>query len=636
MINLNWRISTVRHVVGVYDRVVAVFLQPIKSKFLEIVGHIWNALFGVFLKVFRRPKLANESLQRSATVFADFFAIEIIYTLIDFAVNVSRFSYLGIQNYVLYITMMFLIRYHAVKGRLKFSVIVYGVSVVYFYLLVTADLGYFEHLQAANMIIVVAFATITMGPGPGFVALLASLALFITMRMAASSGILTPLVVLLPDKVSDYRQEWLEIVTNLVEMYLFCWLVRSHIFSQLGKSISREREIAERAVKARRAADKAEGDKTRFLASASHDLRQPVSSLVLNFGAHFDAHPEFESDPAVADMRSSIESLNRMLEGILTVSKLDAKVMVPRISTVSLNEVLERCYAANAAVGRQKGLDVRMRKTDLYCKTDQEMLFRALNNIVNNAIKYTNKGGILFGVRKRFGVNAIFVIDSGIGIPNDSLSSIYDEFKMLIDTSRKSGSGLGLSIVRKILLLLGMNIHTLSKVNVGSTFYIEIPHTYSIPSVVKSPLPLASDQSTTPETPATQNLGGLLVAVVDDVEILRKSICRVLEINGMRTIDAGGLDELEELLKHEHPDVLITDYKLENDVTGYDIIVAARKIVSESIPCFIITGDTDPALVHEMSDRGVEVCYKPITGKMLVEAIARHLNTREVKTLFSA
>ncbi len=598
----------------------------------ELFYRFFNFFFKLFLKVFPRPTLPNEDLRRSATVFADFFAFEIVYTTIDFVVHANQYKFLGLQNTIMYIGVLVLIRYHAMKGRLKLSVSLFGLSVIYFYLLVTADTNYFEHLQASNLYLVVAFATITMGPRSGMVALTASLALFWGLRLASESGILTPLDALL-ENASSLKQEWLIVSANCVEMYIFCWLVRSHIFSQLNLSLAREKGISAQEEKARKAADKAEGEKTRFIASASHDLRQPVSSLVLNFEAHLAAHPEYLTEPAVTDMRSSIDSLSTMLDSILTVSKLDAKVLVPVNSMVSINEILERCYAANAASARQKHLSLRLISTDLFCETDPAMLFRAVNNIVNNAVKYTNSGGIIIGVRRRYGGQALFVMDSGIGIPEESLSSIYDEFTMLLDSSRKSGSGLGLSIVRKILGLLGMKIHTLSKVGVGSTFYIELPKTYSIPSAVRKPLvsrklpEVARPQvSVTAKTPFNGELKGLLVAVVDDVEVLRKTICRILELHGMRTVDVAGWSDLESVLMSERPDLIITDYKLEHNVTGYDVILAARKLISDELPCFIITGDTSPALVHEMSDRGVDVYYKPVTSDTLLEAIRHQLS----------
>jgi CheY-like chemotaxis protein len=353
--------------------------------------------------------------------------------------------------------------------------------------------------------------------------------------------------------------------------------------------------------------------------------------LVLNFEAHFSAHPELASDPAVNDMRSSIDSLSNMLESILTISKLDANVLVPNVVMASVNDILERCYAANAASARQKNLDFRMIETDLFCETDPDMLFRAINNIVNNAVKYTKSGGILIGVRRRFGGHAIFVMDSGIGIPSDSLNSIYDEFTMLLDSSRKAGSGLGLSIVKKILRLLGMEIHTLSSVGVGSTFYIELPKTYAIPTARKNAQQLkrSAEDSSPPLAvtlePKRMELKGPLVAVVDDVETLRSTICRVLQVHGIRTIDVSEWSELERLIEVEPPDLLITDYKLEHGVTGYDIILAARKKVSDKLPCFIITGDTSPALVSEMSARGVDIYYKPVKMGTLMDAVNTQL-----------
>ena len=479
--------SIVKVVVRYYDAHIRPHTAPVVLRLRGLVNTLWGFLFALFVKVFPRPKLANEEVQRAASVIGDFFAIEIIYTCIDFAMHATQFTYLGIQNYVLYTVMMVLIRHHAVRGRLMLAMLLYGGSVIYFYLLVVADMHFFEHLQAANTIIVIAYATIAMGPKAGFVALALCVALFWMLRVASDSGVLTPLVAQLPDYGGHYNQEWLVINTQLVEMFMFCWLVRAHIFSQLNKSIERERENASNAEIARSAADKAESEKTRFLASASHDLRQPVTSLLLNFESHAATHPELIQDPAFRDMGNSISSLNKMLESILTVSKLDANVMTPAVTAVDLDTLLQRCLAHNGAAARQKGLSLRMRRTSRWCDTDPEMLFRVLNNIINNAVKYTNRGGILIGVRRIFGGHALYVVDSGIGIPKESIQTIFDEFTMLADTSRKSGSGLGLAIVRRMVTLLGLKIHTLSKVGVGTSFYIELPETHVR---LREPVPL--------------------------------------------------------------------------------------------------------------------------------------------------
>jgi signal transduction histidine kinase/CheY-like chemotaxis protein len=539
-------------------------------------------------------------------------------------------------NYSSFFLLLLIIRYLAFNGKVKSAVFLYGLSIIYFYLEVTFDMGYFEHLQAANLVLIVFYSTLVLGPGPGFVALIITIGIFKYLVYASSTGLLFPLSLRYPkDELAGPTLEYMNISANLVYMYIFCVLVRYHIFSQLTNSLAREKEVSNKESIARKLADKAEAEKTRFLAAASHDLRQPVTSLVLNFEALLANHPEQSLEPAVVDMQYSISSVSKMLDNILTVSKLDANVVTPNIAMVSLDEILERSHAVNAASAGEKQLRVRVRETDLYCETDGEMLFRAFNNLVDNAVKYTSSGGLIIGVRKRHGKDCLYVIDSGIGIPSDSIDSIYEEFTMLVDSSRKSGSGLGLSIVRKICNLLNLKIRTVSRLGKGSAFYIELPKTYSIPSATKKrakALPKADVVNPTvnlePLAPPlkSMDLSGQFVAVVDDVETIRKTICRLLEAHKMRTVSATNWVDLQRRLANDVPSILITDHKLEDGVTGYDIIESVRSHFGMNIPSFIITGDTSPALVQAMSERGVDVYYKPLTTKALLGAVMEQLS----------
>ena len=582
-----------------------------------------DLVFAVYLRVFRRPDMHDDAKRRSASVFADFFAISVVYNSIDFAIQFSRLTSLGIQSYLIFIGELLVIRYLAVKGKLFLSVVLYLLSVLYSYWSVTEALGYFEHLQASNVLLVVAFATLTMGARIGGLTTAAILVFMWTMFHLSRTGVLTPLQTLLPTIASRVRTEWTQITSNVIEMFIFCWLVRHHIFSQLNLSLDRETLIAKKEHKARKEADKANGEKSRFLAAASHDLRQPVSALSLNFESYVAAHPEAKTDGTIKDMAASIETLERMLDSILTVSKLQAKVVLPTVQVVSINRVLQRCFAANSAAARSKNLQLRLRATDLQVETDPDMLFRAVNNLVNNAVKYTEQGGILIGVRKRFGGHAIFVMDSGIGIPEESIAQIFEEFTMLMDPSRKSaGSGLGLTIVKRTADLLGMKVHTESKLGKGSTFYLELPKAARRQISVSNARADLSANSDLTEA----ELRGLVVAVIDDVESVRTAICRSLQGRGLRTLDAGSWAEMVPLLDQATPDLLITDYQLDKDESGYDVVLAARKAISATLPCFIITGDTSPELVRELAGLNVETCYKPLSTEGLITAIRNQMS----------
>jgi CheY-like chemotaxis protein len=196
---------------------------------------------------------------------------------------------------------------------------------------------------------------------------------------------------------------------------------------------------------------------------------------------------------------------------------------------------------------------------------------------------------------------------------------------MLQDASRKSaGSGLGLSIVKRTAHLLGMRIRTESAVGVGSTFYLQLPT--NLPRSNEVLRPIASHGKLSQAHNVALN--GLVVAVIDDVLTVRNSICRILNAHGMRTIDAASWGEMVPMLHEVTPDLLITDYQLEFDASGYDVVIAARKHISETLPCFIITGDTSPDLVRTLAGLNVVTLYKPLSTESLLAEIQRHIGAR--------
>ncbi|OYT88735.1 MAG: hypothetical protein CFE43_21060 [Burkholderiales bacterium PBB3] len=596
------------------------------TQWLRSVGaKSWALIMRVFVKVFPRPTLADPDLNRSAKVMADLFAVFFLYSLTVYLYGFFDWADWGHASIVSNLVILLLIRYAAYSGSVTLSVVLYAFEECVYYFVSTMSYGFYEHMQATNTLLIVAVATILIGPLVGFLMTVSFGGMFWFLFWASNNKFLTPLEAWLPDghPRAEYTFEFL--IEALVTIFVFCWLSRTHIFSQLFDSLAREKVISKQQHEARNEADKANREKTRFMAAASHDLRQPVSALNLNFEAYILAHPEAKREEAITDIAASIETLNKMLDSVLTVSKLQARVVTPVISSVSINSILQRCYAANSAAAKQKHLQLRLRSTDVVCETDPDMLFRAVNNLVDNAVKYTESGGIIIGVRRRFGGHAIFVMDSGVGIPEDSFDKIFEEFIMLNDVSRKSaGSGLGLSIVKRTVHLLGMRVRTESKVGVGSTFYVQLPTHVPRSKVVLAPSPSLEMQRPGENLPLT----GLVVAVIDDVVSVRNSICRILNARGLRTIDAGSWGELMPMLHEVTPDLLITDYQLEFDTSGYDVVIAARKHLSESLPCFIITGDTSPELVGKLAALNVATLYKPLSTETLLREIQKHVAAR--------
>ena len=402
-----------------------------------------------------------------------------------------------------------------------------------------------------------------------------------------------------------------EITTNRVQLdgkELNCAFVRD---------IS-ERKRSETALNAALArADSANNAKSRFLAAASHDLRQPLAALSLYVAALQRAAPSGAAELA-GHINDCANSMSDLLTDLLDVSKLDAGVVTSRPSDFAIEELLTSLVSINTAEASLKGLRLRLRPSETFTHTDHALLFRIIGNLITNAIRYTKKGGVLIACRRHQGKRWVEVWDSGIGIPADRTDIIFEEFRQLGDQSRStrsSGSGLGLAIVAKAATLLGLQIRVRSKPGRGSMFAVELPPGQ----------PLAPPTPPLTAPPATQSR---IVALVDDNTPVRLALVRALEAMGHVVFATASGAELLRHLGEQTPDVVISDYRLSAGETGFDVINAVRAVFGAELPAGIITGDTNPALMRSMTKRGVTVHYKPLK----IDALERLIRETAAQT----
>lgn len=350
-------------------------------------------------------------------------------------------------------------------------------------------------------------------------------------------------------------------------------------------------------------AERANNAKSRFLAAASHDLRQPLAALKLYSGA-LKAHVTPDGAPLLANMGNCIASLSELLGDLLDLSKLDAGVVVPNVRSFALAEVLEPLLSEHRAEALLKGLPLRCRPTSWVVHTDPVLLRRILSNFISNALRYTEHGGVLVSCRRHDGKAWLEVWDTGIGIPAEQTTEIFEEFKQLGDDARTRGSGLGLAIAARTALLLGLEIRVRSRLGRGSLFAVE--------------LPLGTLQAV-PQMPVTHAAlyRPLRVALVEDNKSVRDALTLSLQEAGHQVTAAATRDELLETLPEVPPDILVSDYRLANGVTGFDVIEGVRLQWSE-LPALLLTGDTAPHLVREMAERGVVVLHKPVDLETLL------------------
>jgi signal transduction histidine kinase/CheY-like chemotaxis protein len=364
--------------------------------------------------------------------------------------------------------------------------------------------------------------------------------------------------------------------------------------------------------------------KSRFLAAASHDLRQPLHALNL-----FVAQLRNELDPVerkhlVARIDSAVGSINELFNALLDMSRLDAGVLESDVTEFPVESLLRRMETTFTEAAREKGLRLRVAPSSAWIRSDFILLERILLNLVSNAVHYTVRGGLVIGCRRRGDQLRLEVWDSGIGVPEDQQQNIFGEFYRLAagDAERRGGLGLGLAIVDRLGRLLGHPIALTSHPGKGSRFSV------SVPVVAKR-----RDPAGVPVSPATitDPVTGKLIVVIDDDALvldgmrglLRSWGCTVITANS----DTTAVTQLAEI--GQQPDLIISDHRLANGKTGIEGIERVRGMLGVAIPAFLISGDTAPERLREASASGYLLLHKPVPPMTLRAVLNRLLKNRD-------
>ncbi|CCQ74092.1 hybrid sensor histidine kinase/response regulator [Magnetospira sp. QH-2] len=357
--------------------------------------------------------------------------------------------------------------------------------------------------------------------------------------------------------------------------------------------------------------------KTRFLAAASHDLRQPLQAATL-FLATLG---EQDQDPAhrkiVEKTGDSIASLRFLLDGILDLSKLDAGLVEVREEVFPLADLFTKLGNEFSQLAEHKGLKFNMVTPSVLVRTDPRLLETVLRNLLDNAIKYTDSGGILLGYRKRGPVLRLDVVDSGQGIAPEVQKRIFEEFYQVgnPERDRRKGLGLGLAIVRRITRLLRSDLRIASEHGRGSRFSL------TLPLVANRPLP-----HTTETQPAPFERQSTILLIEDDGEV-RDATETLLRSWGHHVFSDccanPGTPAFADLIQSvdRDPDLLIIDFRLPDERTGVQAVQALRQAWGKTIPALIVTGETSPQRLNEIDDSGLPVLYKPVDPEQLRQAI---------------
>lgn len=368
-------------------------------------------------------------------------------------------------------------------------------------------------------------------------------------------------------------------------------------------------------------AERANISKTRFLAAASHDLRQPLHALSL-FSEVLDQKLCGRADGAElstlsGQIASSVSSMQALLNALLDVSRLDANIIEVRRRHFCADLLLEKIRHQYAESARGKGIDLRIRACGATLHTDPVLLERILLNLVSNAIRYTQAGGVLVGCRRHAGRLCIQVWDTGIGIPDESRQSVFEEFVQLDnpERDRNNGLGLGLAIVARMAALLGHRISLRSQPGRGSMFEIELP----------AGLPKPPGQGEIPPLAGPKLEGRLGVLIDDDESVLgaMKQLFNAWNISFVAATDpAGAMEQLQSAGRV--PDFLISDYRLGGDADGTEAAALLRGQFGADLPTLILTGDTAPGTLQRISQAGFAILHKPVKPARL-RAMLMHL-----------
>lgn len=362
---------------------------------------------------------------------------------------------------------------------------------------------------------------------------------------------------------------------------------------------------------------------SRFLAVASHELRQPLHALSLYIAELQRKAVGAELQHLAGQINHSVEVLTSMLNGLLDISKLDARSVVPQIQTCSMTGLLERVSANHVMVARIKNVRLVVRPCACHVLSDPVLLERIMMNLVGNAIRYTEPGGsVLVACRHRGKHIHLEVRDNGIGIAPEDHENIFREFHQCkhpqFDASK--GLGLGLAIVDRLTRLLGHQLTLRSAPNKGSVFVLQIP-------TAQAPATPGDHAATGSPQASSALMAGKKILIVDDDPLILESTVHILSAWGCNVTSADSLKAVtERLAAGETWDLVITDYQLEDHITGLNIIHTLKARHTQAVPCILITGNTSQELSKLINAGGGHVLYKPVRPaklRSLVEFLLR-------------
>ena len=374
-----------------------------------------------------------------------------------------------------------------------------------------------------------------------------------------------------------------------------------------------ERKRAEAELAAsRKAAETADRAKSAFLAAASHDLRQPLQSLTLLTNALKPHLQTAGGHLLLGRIARSLDVMKDVLDSLLDINRLETGVLNPAKSNFSLLDLLESLEDEFYAPITERGLEWRLVRSRLAVHSDRRMLELMLRNLLSNALRYTERGKIMLGCRRRGDNVRIEVWDSGIGIAEVHIGRIFDEHYQVEDRTHLGSFGLGLAIVQRLGNLLGHRVEVRSRPGEGSCFSIEIP-------LAPEGASLHSDAAAVPQPPVKAAFHGTILVVEDD-SFVRSGIELLLAAEGLNVVGTANGHEALELVttKRVRPELVLSDFNLPGRMNGVETIQAVRKALAENIPAIVLTGDIRSEVLDAIAMHDVRIATKPVNADQLM------------------
>jgi signal transduction histidine kinase len=366
-------------------------------------------------------------------------------------------------------------------------------------------------------------------------------------------------------------------------------------------------------------AARANEEKTRFIASAAHDLRQPLHALGMFCAALEQQLHDTAEKPLVRNMMNAIEALDGSFGAMLDISRLDAGMVQKAPQTFPIRDVFRRLYQQFGGDAEARDLSLRFRATRRIVRSDPLLLERVLANLLQNALRYTREGGVLVAARRHPRGVALEVWDTGVGIPPAEREMIFREFYQIDNPERDRGRGLGmgLAIVQRLCNLLEHPLEVRSTFGRGTVFRVLVP-AGDADAIDAAP----READTLPP----RKLGAVTVLLIDDEVAIREATRELLRPLHVDVLVAGTIAEAVALASEarDRIDLVLSDWRLRGQENGFEAVRAVRAVAGETTPAVLITGDTSPELLKLAHESGLVILHKPLQPRVLVRLV-KHL-----------